>query len=90
MLRKLVLVLVIVAVAAGPALARDDRGSRGEHRRIERVAPHRAYRHVAPRFYSYARTCGWQGGYWGYQPYIDANGGYWYVPQWVPAQYVCS
>jgi hypothetical protein len=101
MKRIVILALVLLAAIAGPAQARDERqfhgttGRAGHHRPFQRAAPHRLHGHVPYRFYSYAPiysyapSCSWRQGYWGYQPYVDASGQGWYVPQWVPAQYLC-
>ena len=79
MLRKLILAMAVLAMAAVPmsALARDD------HREQRPF-----FLGVYPEPYSTAR-CYWQPGYWASQPYVDANGGYAYVSQWVPPQQVC-
>jgi len=81
MLRKLILAMAVLAMAAIPlsALARDDQ-------REQRPF----FLGVYPEPYSaYAARCYWQPGYWASQPYVDANGGYAYVSQWVPPQQVC-
>jgi len=97
MVRKLILGLVMLAIAVVPmpALARDghhdfDRG----HEQFER---HERFEHrpfffgIYPDpYYAYAPPrCYWQPGYWVNQPYVDAWGQYVYVPQWVQPQYVC-
>jgi hypothetical protein len=96
MVRKLVLLVMILALAAVPvpALARDG-GHHGRqdfrgHRRVEHfhgrpfigLYAFPSYAYVQPR-------CYWQAGYWVNQPYVDAWGRYAYVPQWVPAQWIC-
>lgn len=101
MVRKLMLALVISAMAAMPVpvLARDRHESRhefhGGHERFEHgpfigfgfyPAPY----YAAP-YYAYAPpACAWQPGYWVNQPYVDAWGRYTYVQQWLPAQWVCQ
>jgi len=102
MIRKLILGLVLLAIAAVPVpvLAREHGREgrhefRGGHERFER---HERFEHFRRPFvgiypspyYAYAPSCGWQGGYWVNQPYVDAYGRYSYVPQWVPAQWVCD
>ncbi len=90
MMRKLMLALVILAVAAlpMPALARDG-GHDGRH---EFRSGHERFEvgfYPYP-YYAYAPpACYWQPGYSVNQPYVDAWGRYTYVQQWVPAQYVC-
>ena len=90
MIRKLVLILVILAMTAIPlpALARD-RGHEGRH---EFHDEHERFEHSRAFVYSYpyyGSACYWQPGYWVNQLYADGSGGYTYVPQWVPTQYVC-
>jgi hypothetical protein len=95
MKRAMILMLIVLAAAAGPVQVSAEthfRGAQGRiehHQAIERGGPHRLHGRVPYRVYSYAPRCAWQPGYWGYQPYVDANGQGWYVPQWVPVQYVC-
>jgi hypothetical protein len=88
MIRKLILGIAFLAVVAVPmsAVARDDRREfDGRHE----VRPF--FFGVYPEPYAAypPARCYWQPGYWVNQPYVDANGGYAYVPQWVPAQQVC-
>ena len=91
MVRKMVLALVILAVAAVPlpALAKDEHDSRDGRERGERNEHHEPF--GPPAYGVYAPTCSWQGGSWAYQgPVLGADGNYYYVPQWVvPPQYVC-
>ncbi len=94
MVRKMVLALVILAVAAVPlpALAKDEHDVRGGHERGERNERFEHHEPFGPPAYGvYAPTCSWQGGSWAYQgPVLGADGNYYYVPQWVvPPQYVC-
>jgi hypothetical protein len=95
MKRAMIAALVILAAAAGPIQARAETQFHGtpgrieQHRGFERGGPRRFHGQVPYRFYGYAPSCSWTQGYWGYQPYVDANGQGWYVPQWVPAQQVC-
>jgi hypothetical protein len=94
MVRKIVLALVILAVAAVPlpALAKDEHDSRDGHERGERNERFEHHEPFGPPAYGvYAPTCSWQGGSWAYQgPVLGADGNYYYVPQWVvPPQYVC-
>jgi hypothetical protein len=98
MIRKLVLGLAILSLAALPlpAWARDEHGhefhGRPEFRDQGRLE--RRDHHPSVRFYSspyiYGPACGWQPGYWGEQTYVDAYGNYSAQPLWVPPQYVCS
>ncbi len=101
MVRKLILALTILAVAAVPvpALARDHvrgfHGGREFHARHERFEQFHHVRHFvgayAYPYYAYAPpACYWQPGYRINRPYVDAWGRYVYVRQWVPAQYVCD
>ena len=97
MIRKLILAVTILALAAlpVPAFARDNwhggrHDFRGAHGRFERFH-HRPFVGVYA-FPSYAYvppSCYWQAGYWVNQPYVDAWGRYSYVQQWVPAQWIC-
>ncbi len=86
MIRKLILVIALLAVAAAPVQAREHE-SHGRHERSER---HERFEHRGGFSVFYGSSCWWQGGYWVNQPYVDAYGNYTYVPQWVPAQYVCG
>ena len=100
MVRKLVLLMTILALAAVPvpALARDHahhgghdgRGGRGHHQRFEhfRGRPFIGF-YAFPPFAYVEPRCFWQPGYWVNQPYVDQWGRYAYVPQWVPAQRIC-
>src|SRR6266404_741497 len=103
MIRKLVLALVILAMAAVPLPAvAGDGGHEGRHefRGGERFERRERFEHFRQPFitfgfypypyYAYAPpACYWQPGYSVNQPYVDAWGRYTYVRQWVPAQYVC-
>jgi hypothetical protein len=89
MIRKVILALAILVVGVVPAQARDGHEGRGGHERFEHREFHHFRGHAPFGFYGYPSSCSWQGGYWGYQPYVDAWGRYTYVPQWVPAQYLC-
>jgi len=99
MKRAMIVALVILAAAAGPVQARAETQFHKPTGRIEsphafdRGDLHRFHGRVPYRYYSYAPsyapTCSWTQGYWGYQLYVDASGQGWYVPQWVPAQQVC-
>jgi len=95
MIRKLILGVAFLAVLAAPmsAVARDDRREFDRQRdfdRHERFEQRPFFFGVYPEPFAYAPArCYWQPGYWVNQPYVDANGGYAYVPQWVPAQEVC-
>ena len=103
MLRKLVLAMTILALAAVPvpAWARDD-GHDGRHEvreNHERFRGHERFErgpslgfgfYPSPYYYAYAPpACAWQPGYWVTQPYVDAWGRYTYAQQWVPRQWVC-
>jgi hypothetical protein len=103
MIRKLILAMTILAVAAlpMPAMARENGHdgrleSRGGH---ERFQSHERFEHgpfvgfgfYPSPYYAYAPpACSWQPGYAVNQPYVDAWGRYTYVQQWVPAQWVCQ
>jgi len=95
MKRAMIVALVTVVAVAGPIQANAESKfqrapARIEHHQpFERSEPHRFHGHVPYRVYGYAPSCAWTQGYWGYQPYVDASGQGWYVPQWVPPQYVC-
>ena len=81
MIRKLLLALVaLVLVLPVSAFARDGADD-SRHERFH----HRTFVYSYP----FQSTCYWQPGYWVNQLYYDGAGGYVYVPQWVPAQYVC-
>jgi hypothetical protein len=101
MMRKLVLTVLILALAAVPLpawAARDNDGRheiRGSH---ERIRGHERFERGAvigfgfypSPYYAYAPpACAWQPGYSVNQPYVDAWGRYTYVQQSVPGQWVC-
>src|SRR5262249_27245398 len=99
--RKLLLVLLILAVVAMPvpALARGHKSHGGPFVSVDIFAgpyvpaPYPAYYAypVPYPYYAYAPpACSWQPGYWVNRPYVDTWGRYTYVQQWVPAQYVCN
>ena len=102
MARKLIVALVMLALGSVPvpALARDGgHDGRRELRGHERFDGRERLKHFHRPFigfyaypsYAYAPpACNWQPAYWVNQPYADAWGRYTYVPQWVPAQYVCE
>ena len=94
MVRKIVLALVVlsVAVAPVPAIARDSGHQfHGGHERFGHGF------HQFGGFYSpypddgyVPSSCYWQEGYWGpNQPYIDQYGFERFEPVWVPGQSVC-
>ena len=103
MIRKLVLAMTILALAAVPlpAWAARDNGHDGRHEmreNHERFRGHERFEHgpfvglgfYPSPYYAYAPpTCAWQPGYSVDQPYIDAWGRSTYVQQWVPGQWVC-
>lgn len=105
MIRKLILAVTILALAAAPvpAWAARDGGPwhdgrheiRGGHDRFERHerfahGPFIGFGFFPSPYYAYAQpACAWQPGQWVNQPYVDAWGRYTYVQQWVPAQWVC-
>jgi hypothetical protein len=100
MIRKLILAVVILAMAAVPlpALARDRHDGaqefRGGHERFEGHErfrqPFIGFGFYPSPYYAYAPpACYWQPGYSANQPYVDAWGRYTYVQQWVPAQWIC-
>jgi hypothetical protein len=106
MVRKLVLALAILAAVAVPVQASEadfrDWHDRDRHERFEQSRPvPRAYRPYGYAFnpygyaynpYGYVRTprCYWQAAYWANQIYPNEYGGYAYVPQFVPGQWICS
>ncbi len=86
MIRKLILALAILLVAAVPAQARGGgSGSHGHH------GHHRHFHHsgvfYAPYPYGYVNC--WQEGQWVDQLYVDKYGNSTNVPQWVAAQWGC-
>ncbi len=94
MVRKLILALAIVAVTVVPlpipAAGGGHGGGHGSH------GHHRDHRHhfLGGGFYAYAPfpygyPCWWEEGRWINQLYMDRSGGYSYVPQWVPGQWMC-
>jgi hypothetical protein len=103
MIRKLVLGLTILAIAALPlpAWAGWDGGRSGGHEtrgNHERFGGHERFEHrpaigfgfYPSPYYAYAPpACAWQPGYSVNQPYVDAWGRYTYVQQWVPGQWIC-
>jgi hypothetical protein len=105
MVRKLILAVVILAMAAVPvpALARDGghggrHGFRGGHERFER---HGRFEHFGrfhrpfigfgfSPYYGYAPpVCSLRPGYFVNQPYVDRWGHRTYVRQWVPSRRIC-
>lgn len=95
MVRKIIVALVVLAIAIVPVptLARD--GGHGGH---EFHGGHDRFGHGFHRFGgvwpypddAYAPGCYWQEGYWGpNQPYIDQYGFERFEPVWVPGQSVC-
>lgn len=106
MLRKLVLAVVILAMAAVPvpALAEGRHGFHGgpgfHGGREFRGGPRFGHFHRPFGFYPYPYyapyygyvpyACYWQPGYSVTQPYVDRWGHQTNVQQWVPARRVCS
>jgi hypothetical protein len=102
MIRKLILAMTILALAAlpMPAMARENAHD-GRHEARgggERFQGHERFEHrpfvgfgfYPSPYYAYASpACAWQPGYSVNQRYVDAYGRYTYVQQWVPAQWVC-
>jgi hypothetical protein len=92
MIRKLILAVAVLAMTAVPmsALARDAHREFDGRHEFERREQRPFFFGVYPEPNSaYAPRCYWQPGYWANQPYVDANGDYAYVSQWVPPQQVC-
>jgi hypothetical protein len=91
MVRKVMLALALLLVTVVPAhaLERQVRDWRGqfEHDRF-----HRFERFHSTNPYAYVHTpqCYWQPAYWMNQVIPNAYGGYAYVPQFVPGQWICS
>ena len=99
MVRKIVLVLVVLAVAVVPvrALARGGgqafHGGHEFHGSQERFGHgfHGGFYTPYPDDAYTPGFCYWQDGYWGpNQPYIDQYGFERFEPVWVPGQSVCS
>jgi len=102
MLRRAIVAMAALAVLVGPGLAAAQaqaqaqssqrpagpgggqwsRRDHDEHNRGQQPVPVTGLGYIPA-------ACGWAGGYWGYFPYVDVYGQYWYVPQWIPPQYVC-
>jgi hypothetical protein len=86
MIRKLVLALAILLVAAVPAQARGGgHGSHGHH-------GHHGHSHHFGGFYApypYGYVNCWQEGHWVNQLYVDKYGNSTNVAQWVPGQWGC-
>ena len=103
MIRKLVLAMTILALAAVPlpAWAARDGAHEGRHEvrgSHEQFHGHERFGHgpaigfgfYSSPYYAYAPpACAWQPGYSVNQPYVDAWGRYTYAQQWVPGQWVC-
>src|SRR5438552_15690094 len=95
MIRKLILAVALLAIAAVPmsVLAREDdrRELNGGREQLERHELERRpfFFGVYPEPFYAAPRCCWESGCWVNRPFVDAKGGYAYVPQWVPAQRVC-
>lgn len=103
MIRKLVLGMTILALAALPLPAwaaregghdgrHEARGSHEQFHGHERFAhrPSVGFGFYPFPYYAYASpACAWQPGYSVNQPYMDAWGRYTYVQQWVPGQWIC-
>lgn len=101
-MKRFMLALLVLALSATPALARDERWDgrefhgerhdRGErHERFEgRVFLPVPVPVPVPGPYAYAPSCYVQPGYWIQQPYADQWGNVTYTRQWVPAQQVCN
>ena len=94
MIRKAMLMMAILAAAAGPAQAVMPTATvqarapevRGEHERFEH------FRHFSrPYGYGYtsAPQCYWEKAHWVNHVYPNPYGSYAYVPQYVPGQWVC-
>jgi len=96
MIRRLILTLIVLALAAFPIPALAWNGGhevRGGHERFEHF--HRplvgVYAYPYPYYAYTSPACYWQDGYWGpNQPYIDQYGFERFQPMWVPGQWVCS
>jgi hypothetical protein len=91
MIRRLILVFAILAVATVPATARSGggHGSQGGH------GHHGHHRHVHAfgrgvyAGFPYGYPCWWEEGHWVNQLYADKYGDYTYALEWVPGQWGC-
>ena len=93
MVRKLILVLAMLAVAAVPAQA-VERELRGGHDRVEQERFRGVERPNGRAFtrsgYVDTPQCYWQPAYWVNHVYPNGYGGHAYVPQFIPGQWVCG
>ena len=88
MIRTLLLVFVILAVAVGPTQARGGHGSRGHHGRHQHFHHFGGLSPYLPFPYGYP-NCRWEEGHWVNQLCVDRYGQETYLPQWVPGQWMC-
>ena len=98
MIRKFILAVAILAVAALPVHARGaghvsggGHGSHGHHGHHEH---HHGHFHHFGALYAYAPfpyypNCWWEEGHWIDQLYMDKYGNTTTVLQWVPGQWMC-
>jgi hypothetical protein len=99
-MKRFMLALLVLALSATPALAREERWEGREFHgdRHERGERHERFEGrffvpvpvPVPGPYAYAPSCYVQPGYWIQQPYTDQWGNVTYTRQWVPAQQVCN
>jgi hypothetical protein len=99
-MKRFMLALLVLALSATPALARDERweGREFHGERHDRGERHERFEGrvflpvpvPVPGPYAYAPSCYVQPGYWIQQPYADQWGNVTYTRQWVPAQQVCN
>lgn len=93
MIRKLILVLAILAVAATPLPAHARGGGHGSHGHDgHHHGHHHGHFHHFGGLYTpfpYDYPCWWERGHWVDQLYMDKYGYTTTVSQWVPGQWMC-
>jgi hypothetical protein len=98
MIRKVMLALTMLAVAAAPVQAAmptvsaQPRGHdvRDDHERFERFGQFRRFEEPHRFGYAYEPRCDWENAHWVKQVYPNGYGGFAYVPQYIPGQWICS
>jgi len=93
MVRKAVLALAMLAVAAVPAQAFQPQYRPAEVRQPDARYWHRRIQQPPvppPATYVYTPQCLWQPAYWLNQVIPNGYGGYAYAPQFVPGQWICQ
>lgn len=97
MIRKLMLAVAMLAVAAVPvqaampAVSAQPRGHdvRDDHERFERFGQFR-FREPRRFGHAYEPRCYWENAHWEKRVYPNGYGGFAYVPQYIPGQWICS